>query len=159
MALVQAKNALRSGGLLQKVSRFVTPPNPSGPSSFLWKSDSFSLQKRALVMARMRSFKMTFFSSTQVVTPQAEIHTTSVVLEAEAAQEDVKGNVTSAGTSSSETDPGLLDRNYGDEQADHHKVAESTHEHHVKTQEEEEPESLETTGFDMSKMSRPSGDE
>lgn len=119
-------------------------------------------------MARMSEFKTTMFSSTQVVVAseagtaaaQAEIHTSPTLgAEAAAPEDEVMSGVTSAGTSSSETDSGLLDRTYGDEQADHHKVAENSHAHHVNTKDDGEAETLETTGFDMSKMSRPGGDE
>lgn len=164
MALVQVKEVFRSG-LAKQVTRFVSPPNPSSPTSFLWKADSFSMQRRALLLSRMTEFKTSLFSATQVATPPAEkavdFHMSAAREAGQSAEEleDAKGVVTSAGTSSSEVDEGLLDRSYGQEQADHHKVSEITHDHHMSTKDGEEPENLENTGFDMSKMSRPTGGE
>lgn len=113
-------------------------------------------------MARMTEFKTTFFSPTppaEAAPAAAGIHTSPAVWEAAEPQEEAKSAVTSAGTSSSEVDSGLLDRDYGQEQADHHKVAESTHEQHTAALDDEEPETLEATGFDISKMTRPAGGE
>jgi len=110
------------------------------------------------MIGRMMEYRTSFFSTTtQIVSPgaEAELHTSSA---AQMAAEE-KTSVTSAGTSSGETDTGILDRSYGEKQGDHHKVAEDTHEHYQATKDDEEPESLEATGFDISKATTPSGGE
>ncbi|KAL2632225.1 hypothetical protein R1flu_016911 [Riccia fluitans] len=150
MALVQVKQAFRVG-LVQRVSRYVSPPNPSSPTSFLWKMDSMSKQRRNVILAQVAECRSTFFTTTiseaggesaQGVEPTTN--------DADASQNPQTGF-------SSVTDPDLLDRTYGHEQEDHQTVADASHEHFASST--GEGEGMEETGYDMSKVSRPAGDE
>ncbi|KAL3690171.1 hypothetical protein R1sor_016480 [Riccia sorocarpa] len=149
MALVQVKQAFRVG-LVQRVSRYVSPPQPSSPTSFLWKTDSLSRQRRHVILAQVAECRRMFFTTTiseagsqpaqgAEPTPEEAAGTTA---ESDASQFSQTGF-------SSNAEPDLLNRTYGHEQKDHAKVADASHEHFSNTK--DDIEGLDESGYDISK--------
>ncbi|KAG6558010.1 hypothetical protein Mapa_000189 [Marchantia paleacea] len=155
MALVQVKQVFRVG-LVQKVTRYVSPPQPSSSTSFLWKSDSMSRQRRNVILAQVAECRSTFFTTSTAEVGGGSAQGADPTPE-ESSTTGLDSTSADSGSSSGGAESDILDRTYGQQQEDHHKVANHSHEHFM--QKEDEEEGLESTGFDISKVSKPSGDE
>ncbi|BBN17753.1 hypothetical protein MPTK1_7g16770 [Marchantia polymorpha subsp. ruderalis] len=103
-----------------------------------------SRQRRNVILAQVAECRSTFC-------------TTSSSAEESSSTGLDSGSAVSESSSGGGAEPDVLDRTYGQKQEDHHQVADHSHEHFL--QKDDDGEGLESTGFDMSKVSKPSGDE